>query len=37
MPKNPLNLVDSSGWIEYFTDGPNADLFADPLPMRAGS
>lgn len=31
MPKNPLNLVDSSGWIEYFTDGLNADLFADPL------
>ena len=27
----PLNLVDSSGWIEYFTDGPNAGLFAEPL------
>ena len=26
-----LNLVDSSGWIEYFTDGPNADIFAEPL------
>ena len=26
-----LNLVDSSGWIEYFTDGPNADVFAEPL------
>ena len=25
------NLVDSSGWIEYFTDGPNADVFAEPL------
>ena len=28
---NPLNLVDSSGWIEYFADGPNADLFVEPL------
>ena len=26
-----LHLVDSSGWIEYFTDGPNADSFAEPL------
>lgn len=25
MPKK--NLVDSSGWIEYFADGPNADFF----------
>ena len=31
MARNPLNLVDSSGWIEYFTDGPNAGVFADPL------
>ncbi|MEX0588159.1 MAG: type II toxin-antitoxin system VapC family toxin [Cyanobium sp.] len=23
-----LWLVDSSGWIEYFTDGPNANAFA---------
>ena len=22
------NLVDSSGWIEYFTEGKNADFFA---------
>ncbi len=28
---NELNLVDSSGWIEYFTDGPNGGVFADPL------
>ena len=28
---NGLNLVNSSGWIEYFTEGPNAGLFADPL------
>lgn len=26
-----LNLVDSSGWIEYLTDGPNAGRFAAPL------
>ena len=25
------NLVDSSGWIEFFTDGPNAGMFAEPL------
>ena len=31
MELNGLNLVDSSGWIEYFTDGPNADRFAVPL------
>lgn len=23
-----MNLLDSSGWIEYFADGPNADQFA---------
>jgi predicted nucleic acid-binding protein len=23
-----MNLVDTSGWIEYFTDGPNAAFFA---------
>ena len=23
-----LHIVDSSGWIEYFTDGPGADNFA---------
>jgi predicted nucleic acid-binding protein len=23
--------VDSSGWLEYFADGPNAARFADPL------
>lgn len=26
-----MNLVDSSGWIEYFLDGPNAEIFASPL------
>ena len=28
---NGLHLVDSSGWLEYFTDGPNAGSFAEPL------
>jgi len=23
-----MNLVDSSGWLEYFADGPNARYFA---------
>ena len=26
-----MNLVDSSGWLEYFADGPNADKFSEPL------
>jgi len=26
-----MNLVDSSGWLEYLTDNPNADKFAAPL------
>jgi len=26
-----MNLVDSSGWLEYFADGPNASEFAKPL------
>jgi toxin FitB len=26
-----LNVVDSSGWLEYFADGSNADAFAEPL------
>jgi predicted nucleic acid-binding protein len=26
-----VNIVDSSGWLEYFSDGPNADRFAEPL------
>ncbi len=31
MAVSELHLVDSSGWIEYFTNGPNADIFAEPL------
>ena len=26
-----MNLVDSCGWLEYFSDGPNADNFAKPI------
>lgn len=26
-----MNLVDSSGWLEYFAGGPNAGVFAPPL------
>jgi predicted nucleic acid-binding protein len=26
-----MNVVDSSGWLEYFADGPNAKFFASPL------
>jgi predicted nucleic acid-binding protein len=26
-----VNVVDSSAWLEYFADGPNADVFAEPL------
>ena len=26
-----MNVVDSSGWLEYFSDGPNADFFAPAI------
>ncbi|MBM3145029.1 MAG: type II toxin-antitoxin system VapC family toxin [Chloroflexi bacterium] len=26
-----MNVVDSSGWIEYFTEGGNVDFFAPPI------
>ena len=26
-----MNVVDSSGWLEYFADGPNAAFFAPPI------
>jgi predicted nucleic acid-binding protein len=26
-----MNLVDSSGWLEFFTNGPNAGEFQAPL------
>jgi len=31
-----MNVVDSSGWLEYFANGPNADFFAQPLADAAG-
>jgi predicted nucleic acid-binding protein len=30
-PKHPLQVLDSSGWIEYFTDSANADAFATAI------
>ena len=26
-----MNVVDSSGWLEYFADGPTADFFATAI------
>src|SRR5438105_13572489 len=26
-----MNVVDSSAWLEYFADGPNAGEFAKPI------
>ena len=26
-----MNVVDSSAWLEYFADGPNADFFAGSI------
>ena len=26
-----MNVVDSSGWVEYFADGPNAAFFAPAI------
>ena len=30
-----MNVVDSSGWLEYFADGPNADFFASAVEATA--
>jgi predicted nucleic acid-binding protein len=30
-----MNLVDSSGWLEYFANGPNAEFFAPPIEETA--
>jgi predicted nucleic acid-binding protein len=30
-----MNVVDSSGWLEYFADGPNADFFAPAVESLA--
>lgn len=29
-----MNIVDSSGWIEYLLDTDRADLFANPIEQR---
>ena len=29
-----MNVVDSSGWLEYFAEGPNADFFAAAIEAR---
>ena len=26
-----MNVVDSSGWLEYFANGPNAGFFSKPI------
>lgn len=31
-----MNVVDSSGWLEYFADGPNADFFAPAIEDTSG-
>ncbi len=30
-----MNVVDSSGWLEYFADGPNARFFAPAIQRPA--
>lgn len=30
-----MNVVDSSGWLEYFADGPNAAFFANAVEATA--
>jgi predicted nucleic acid-binding protein len=30
-----VNVVDSSGWLEYFADGPNTKLFAKAIEAPA--
>lgn len=30
-----MNIIDSSGWLEYFADGPNASFFSGPLQKTA--
>jgi predicted nucleic acid-binding protein len=30
-----MNIVDSSGWLEYLADGPNAYFFSRPLEETA--
>ncbi|MGQ0569685.1 MAG: VapC toxin family PIN domain ribonuclease, partial [Armatimonadota bacterium] len=30
-----MNVVDSSGWLEYFADGPNAKFFTKAIEAPA--
>jgi len=30
-----MNIIDSSGWLEYFADGPHAPFFSPPLQNTA--
>ncbi len=30
-----MNIVDSSSWLEYFADGPNAEFFASTVENTA--
>ncbi len=30
-----MNLVDSSGWLEFFADGPNASIFAPAIQRQS--
>ena len=30
-----MNIIDSSGWLEYFADGPNAPFFSPPFQNTA--
>ncbi len=30
-----MNVVDSSGWLEYLAEGPNAAVFAKPIEATA--
>ena len=30
-----MNVVDSSGWLEYFASGPNAQFFSEPIENTA--
>ncbi len=30
-----MNVIDSSGWLEFFADAPNADFFAKPIQNAA--
>ena len=30
-----MNVIDSSGWLEYFADADNAEFFAEPIESRS--